>query len=89
MPELPVVNGPPVLSVAEGRFEGGGGPANSYLQELTLVDEQLEVVPTSSHECLRAHRCLEPRPILGLALEIVLGEGQFGTCSLGVPGEYS
>lgn len=88
MPQLAIVDAPALHGVAEGPLQVNVGPADPYFEELALVDEHLEVVPTPGREDLSTKRGLEPGPVLGCALEIVLVESQLGASFSWVPGEH-
>lgn len=73
MAGLPVVDCPALDGVAEGALEVGDVRATyPDLDQLTLVNEYLEVVTTALCEYLRAQSGLEPVTIVRFAHEVLL-----------------
>lgn len=78
MPGLPVVDSPAVDTVGERLVEiGDGGSTDAYLDELSLVDEDLEVVPASLCEDFCAHSSFEAVAFSGFGLEALCIEFDF------------
>ena len=88
MTQLAIVDAPTVQIIAKGFFQiGRVGPADSYFDELALVDEKLIVVPSSCDKDFGSNGCLEATSFFGGTYEKLVIEFKFDACFFGVPGE--
>lgn len=92
MSELSVVDCPAFQRIAKSLRKSIGyllqvniQSADSNFYEVSLVDEQFEVVPPSSFKHFSAKCGLEAAPLPNLACQIFIVEYEFAAGSLGVP----
>ncbi len=80
MSGLTVVDCPAVDCVAKGALEVSDVWAtDSDFNELTFIDKNLEIVPTTCTENLSSKCCFKPIAVCGFTNEtLVVEEGEFG-----------
>ena len=75
MPRLAVVYPPSLLTIRKCLLQVGRvRSTHPDLDQLTLINKQLEIVPTALHEDLGAHCCLEAASLVGCADQTIVIE---------------